>query len=109
MPVDRVFVSWNFGPSGVQRGRDLLQASGVLAESDFSLTGTVAGLGSVRLPRADPRLPRLITALTAAGQRPRPRLDREYTKAELDKAEFLVLRSRTVEVFGGFNFDQQKW
>jgi hypothetical protein len=109
MPVDHVYVSWNFGQSGVQRGRALLQTCGVLAESDFSTQGLLAGNGSVRLPRADKRLPVLIRSLTDAGQKPHPRFDREYTTSELDRAEFLVLRLRTVGVFGGRNFDQQQW
>lgn len=61
---------------------------------------------SLRLPKEDARLQRLLTRLAERGVDPFTRIDRTYTAAELDNAEWLELYVATAGLLGGVDYGQ---
>lgn len=84
---------------------DLLEVLGERQNRNAWLGDTHLGV-SVRLPKEDARLQRLLTRLTERGVDPFTRMDRSYTAAELDNAEWLELRVATAGLLGGVDYGQ---
>lgn len=101
-------MSWNFNDA--RRGERLLARCGVADEVDRYAGSASDPYRSIRISRDDPRLARLVKELAQETDDDlNPRFDREYTKAEVDQAQYVVLVVKTAGLKGSANYDEQKW
>ncbi len=93
---DFLFVSSNFGKTKLNRLEDFLEEHDLIDIADYNKEGYLIGLCSIRLPVNDPRLKLFISMCKENSENPFIRFDREYSKPELDKFEYLKLTIKTV-------------
>ena len=109
---DFQFISFFLGHNQGKEARRLLQACDLLdvAVSDranrHSWSGDLHYGVSVRLPAEDPRLRGLLDRLRQRNVEPFTRIDREYSRMDLDRADWLMLRVATAGLYGGIDYDQ---
>lgn len=109
---DYLFVSFFLGHDAGDEARRLLRECDLLEQAASERANRHAWRGnqhtgaSLRLPADDERLQRLLTRLRARLIVPFTRVDREYSKQELDAAEWLVLRIATAGLYGGVDYSQ---
>ena len=104
---------------GVSRGFQILERCDLrhVGRQNFDLAFTdqlsgefinLGSFGSVRLPRSDPRLARLIAELRAAGVEPFTRVDRSYSTKDRASALWVLCCHSTTMVLAG-NHPKQQW
>ena len=109
---DFLFVSFFLGHHAGEEARALLAEYGLLEIATSSRLNRHAWVGkihfgvSVRLPLQDERLNLLMERLQNDGVKIYTRLDREYSKLELDSAEWLMMRTATSGLLGGVDYRQ---
>jgi hypothetical protein len=103
---DYVFIAGRFDG---KKARRILKRCGLLEATGHGSPSKYVALMH-RFPAEDPRVQRLLSELYAQaeklGDRPFVRLDRVYTKGELDAAEWLVMRTATAGLWGGVDYGQ---
>jgi hypothetical protein len=100
------FIAFNFGSDDLPKAREILHRFGLSGVADLKTEGPVTGYGSVRLDATDPRLNLFLDELRKAGQNPRPRADRVYTRAELGRFPWLRMIVATAGLMGGAKVGQ---
>ena len=109
---DYLFVSFFLGHDAGEAARRLLRECDLLEHAVSARANRHAWLGNlhagvaIRLPSDDERLQRLLTRLRARLIDPFTRVDREYSKQELDDAEWLRFRIATAGLWGGVDYSQ---
>lgn len=109
---DFLFITFFLGHRAGEKARALLEEYDLLEVARDSRLNRHAWVGDVhfgvhlRLPLQDERLSRLLERLRADGINVSTRLDREYSKEELDAADWLVMRTATAGLLGGVDFGQ---
>lgn len=96
--IDRQIVTINVGENNVQRLREILTQLDLTDVADLEETGIIAGYCRLRLLKEDRRIQLFINKMKEEkwDEHLSIRADRVYSKLELDKAEWLRLRIRTV-------------
>jgi hypothetical protein len=109
---DFLYVSFFLGHKKGKDARRLLRACDLLevaladrANRHSWLSDLHFGV-SVRLPVEDHRLNVLLDRLRECGVAPFTRVDREYSRLELDAADWLMLRVATAGLYGGVDYNQ---
>jgi hypothetical protein len=115
---DYLYISWNLhGKGGVKAAQAILQRCDLrhvasqeldvpMDDPDTDEPWLTGSMGSVRLPREDPRIPRFLEELRRIGEEPFLRNDREYTKKEIASAPWLSFCGGTTSVEAGRRKDQ---
>jgi hypothetical protein len=94
--TDFLYISHNFGKEGIAQLEKFLRDKDLMAVAHYDKYSITAGLCSIRLPLNDLRIDSFIQEIEKTGNKPFIRLDREYSKTELNSFEYLVLNIRTV-------------
>jgi hypothetical protein len=109
---DYLFLSFHLGHDAGEEARRLLSDCGLLEVATLAkanrhawANGLHTGV-SLRLPSSDDRIYTLRDWLRQREVDVFTRLDREYTKQDLDRADWLVLRVATAGLFGGVDYGQ---
>ena len=109
---DFLFVNFFLGHEKGEEARRILQVCDLLETAEADHTNRHSWLGeihlgvSLRLPWNDQRLHVLLDRLREHGIEPFTRVDREYSRQELDQAEWLMLRVATAGLYGGVDYGQ---
>ena len=109
---DFLFVNFFLGHERGEEARRLLRACHLLEIATKDRANRHAWLEdvhlgvSLRLPFKDIRLTVLLDRLRKRGVDPFLRVDREYSRQELDQAEWLILRTATAGLLGGVDYGQ---
>jgi len=109
---DYLYVSFFLGHDSGREARALLADCDLLEEATKSPMNKHAWIGdthhsvSLRLCLEDDRLRRLLERLRTDGVSVYTRFDREYSRLELDSADWLVMRTATAGLWGGVDLGQ---
>jgi hypothetical protein len=109
---DHLFVSFFLGHDAGSAARRLLHQCNLLETALNDRGNRHSWLGdlhtgvSIRLPFDDPRLHELLNRLSDFPIDPFTRLDREYSRKELDAAEWLTFRVSTTGLSAGVDYGQ---
>lgn len=92
---DFLYISHRFKNEDIPQIEKILEANNLLEIADFKRDGILAGFCSIRLPINDKRLNVFKNLVGKDKAEPFIRIDREYSKTELDNCEYLVVNIAT--------------
>lgn len=92
---DFLYISHRFKSEDISRIEKIIEANDLLEITDFKKVGILAGLCSLKLPINDKRLDVFKELTSKDNEKPIIRFDRQYSKSELDKCEYLAVSIAT--------------